>query len=70
MSRLAEAICTAGLGKYKDLGFTAYEDDDHFLVIEHHGKEIARYNVTKVELEEVQQDCHQHYNEDILLGRN
>ena len=70
MSRLAEGICTAALGEYKDKGFTAHETDDHLLVIEHYGKEIARYNVTKVELEEVKQDCHQHYNEDILLGSN
>lgn len=68
MAKLAQAICTAALGEYKDKGFTAYEDGDHFLVIEHYGEEIARFNATKVELEEIKKVCHQHYNEDILLG--
>ena len=48
MSRLAEGICTAGLGEYKDMGFKAYETGDDFLVLEHEGQVIGSYNVIKV----------------------
>lgn len=68
MARLAEQLCTASLGEYKDKGFAAYEMDDHFLVIEHHGKVIARFFSSTATIEEIQKACHQHYNEDILLG--
>ena len=68
MSKLAQGICTAALGEYADKGFTAHEDGDHFLILEHYGVEIARYNASKVEPSEVLKDCCQHYNEDVLLG--
>jgi uncharacterized protein YozE (UPF0346 family) len=68
MAKLAEEYCTKALGEYAELGFTAHEDDDHFLVVCHYGEEIARYNATTVKFDEVLKDCHQHYNEDVLLG--
>ena len=68
-TRLVEAICTAALGEYKNKGFKAFEADDHTLVIEHDGEVIARLNAAKTSLGEIQQACHQHWNEDILFGR-
>lgn len=67
MAKMLEIYCTKALGEYAELGFAAHEDD-HFLVVEHYGQEIARYNATTVSFDEVLKDCHQHYNEDILLG--
>jgi len=69
MSRLAEKICTAALGEYKDKGFKAYEEDDHFLAIEHYGEVIAHFFSATATIEEIQKACHQHLNEDILLGK-
>jgi len=68
MAKMLEDYCTKALGEYADMGFTAHEDGDHFLVVEHYGQEIGRYNATKVSFDEVRKDCHQHYNEDVLLG--
>lgn len=67
---MTEEICTHALGGYKKHGFIAYETDDHTLVIEHYGEVIARLNATKTTIAELQQVCHQHLNEDILLGRH
>jgi hypothetical protein len=68
MAKMLESYCTKALGEWVDYGFTAHEDGDHFLVVEHYGQEIGRYNATTVSFDEVLKDCHQHYNEDVLLG--
>lgn len=70
MARMTEETCTHALGSYKDKGFSAYESDDHTLVIEHYGETIARLNATKATIDEIQHVCHQHLNEDILLRRH
>lgn len=70
MSKLAEQVCTASLGEYRDMGFRAYEADDHILVLEHDGDLIARFNATSVTVETLQSTCHQHLNEDIFRRLN
>ena len=70
MPKLAQELCTRGLGKYAEMGFTAYEEDDHTLVLEHEGKFVGRFSVTGVTLEELQKACHQHLNEDIFRSKN
>jgi len=66
MVRLAKDYCTKALGEYKDLGFIAYEADDHTLIIEHFSEVIARFNAHAATIENIQRACHQHYNEDIV----
>jgi len=70
MPRLAEGICTSALGEYKNKGFKAYEEDDHFLALEHNGEVFAHFFSSTATIVAIQQACHQHLNEDILLGRN
>jgi len=62
MAKMLESYCTKALGEWADYGFTAHEDGDHFLVVEHYGQEIGRYNATTVSFDEVRKDCCQHYN--------
>ncbi len=70
MSRLAEAVCTAGLGEYKEMRFRAYEQDDHILILEHEGQIIGEFNATSTTIEVLQATCHQHLNEDIFRKLN
>ena len=70
MTRLAESLCSKALGEYKDRGFTAYEKDDHTLVLEHDGQEIKQLNALTVTPTALQDVCHQHLNEDLFKGLN
>lgn len=68
MAKMLEEYCTRMLGEYAKQGFTAHEDDDHFLVVEHYGEEIARFNANKITITKMQLACHQHLNKDVVAG--